>query len=494
MREVIARSVTPIEHGHRLKLGTDHVVHHSVCIVNCAWSLVSQSPIKIASAMNRLPQLHFFSSLLAVSVCIQGCQPESIQGAATLKKATVQTEQKVSLEELRRQRDELESRLTPDEIYLVGQLHLSGLKGDTPGDPALAFRSFLNAGQRGQVEAQRWLGHLYRLGNGVERDLNKAGLWYEKAAVKGDAEAQYYLAMAFYLGQGFEQDYTRAFYWGLKAAEQGHTQAEISIGMAYWLGEGVAPDFSKAYGWFEKGAAQGEANAQHYLATMLMWGEGTDKNSISAVKWFRQAAEQGFGLSQLELGKAYHQGTGVAVDLKEAALWYQRAADQGIDEAVTALSELSKPRVRMINWGDYNSRQSITYYNHGYAYLLPEIAFSKGGTRRLYFEAGYMEASKSNERLCEPNKYAPSEGEHSKAIWEFNGQAISMTVTCYGKGDGDVWFSATPQSAAGLSYVVNLLRESKDPVNVVALGGKMRLPIAAQGFSAEWNTMSASAL
>lgn len=62
--------------------------------------------------------------------------------------------------------------------------------------------------------------------------------YYEKAADKGDANAQYYIGKLYYKGKGIEKDYKKAFEYLKKAAEQGHVDAQYYVGKLYYDGKG----------------------------------------------------------------------------------------------------------------------------------------------------------------------------------------------------------------------------------------------------------------
>ena len=50
--------------------------------------------------------------------------------------------------------------------------------------------------------------------------------YYEKAADKGNVNAQYYIGKLYYKGKGIEKDYKKAFEYLKKAAEKGHVDAQ----------------------------------------------------------------------------------------------------------------------------------------------------------------------------------------------------------------------------------------------------------------------------
>ena len=52
------------------------------------------------------------------------------------------------------------------------------------------FEYYLKAARQGDAEAQFYLGLCYNYGDGVEKDLSEAVIWFRKAAVQGLAKAQ----------------------------------------------------------------------------------------------------------------------------------------------------------------------------------------------------------------------------------------------------------------------------------------------------------------
>ena len=56
---------------------------------------------------------------------------------------------------------------------------------------------------------------------------------FEKLADRGEAEAQVYLGTMFQLGFGTAVSYERAIYWYLKASSQGHGLASNNLGTIY---------------------------------------------------------------------------------------------------------------------------------------------------------------------------------------------------------------------------------------------------------------------
>ena len=90
--------------------------------------------------------------------------------------------------------------------------------------------------------------------------------YYEKAADKGNVNAQYYIGKLYYKGKGIEKDYKKAFEYLKKAAEQGHVDAQYNLGVCYIEGFGVEKaDQRKAIEYWEKAANQGLDAAKEAL-------------------------------------------------------------------------------------------------------------------------------------------------------------------------------------------------------------------------------------
>ncbi|MGM0593113.1 MAG: tetratricopeptide repeat protein [Pseudomonadota bacterium] len=117
------------------------------------------------------------------------------------------------------------------------------------------------AGQ-GDAWAQLNLGAAYDNGMGVERDVDRALHWYQKAAEQGLAKAQFNLA---HLLVSEEISPVAAAEWMLKAAKQGMADAQFLMGVIYAEGIGVAADDAKAVHWLERAEAQGQDDAAAFL-------------------------------------------------------------------------------------------------------------------------------------------------------------------------------------------------------------------------------------
>jgi len=139
-------------------------------------------------------------------------------------------------------------------------------------DYATALRLLRPLAGKGDSEAQRILGHMYRWGQGVPRDVAASMSWYHKAAEQGNADAQYNLGEIYNGGYGVPQDHAAAASWYRKAAEQGDRHARVQLALMYDEGLGVPQDYVTAHMWLNLAAASGyqiAAQARERVAAQM---------------------------------------------------------------------------------------------------------------------------------------------------------------------------------------------------------------------------------
>ena len=198
---------------------------------------------------------------------------------------------------------------------------------------------FRTAAEKGDAEAQFYLGACYANGLGVPQDDKQAVDWYRKAAIQGHAKAQFNLGVRYMEGKGVPQDDKQAADWFRKAALQGNAEAQNNLGVFYENGRGgLSQDDKQAVDWFRKAAIQGYARAQYNLGWYYKNGRGVAKDEKQAVDWYRKAAIQGYARAQGRLGIHYYSGEGVTENKNYALYWFQKAmekkedlGDKGID-------------------------------------------------------------------------------------------------------------------------------------------------------------------
>jgi TPR repeat protein len=157
-------------------------------------------------------------------------------------------------------------------------------------------------------------------------------------AQKGDAEAEYYLGKCYARGKLVPQDYAQAAKYFRLAAGQGLAFAQTDLGGLYAQGNGVRQDDVEAARWYLLGANHGDSLAQYAMGLFYSQGRGVTNDPQESLKWFKRAAEQNQPDALLALGDIYLKGRpGIPINLKEAGDWFQRSRDLGNYEADNSL-------------------------------------------------------------------------------------------------------------------------------------------------------------
>jgi hypothetical protein len=116
---------------------------------------------------------------------------------------------------------------------------------------------------------------------------------FQAAAQKGDPEAEFYLGWLYDNADGVEHDDDEAARWYRRAADQGYAPAQHYLGLLYADGEGIGQDFGQAETWFRRAALQGNPGAQYALGVMYRDGVVVDKDPVEALKWLILAVDHG---------------------------------------------------------------------------------------------------------------------------------------------------------------------------------------------------------
>ncbi|WP_156176701.1 tetratricopeptide repeat protein [Kiloniella spongiae] len=176
-----------------------------------------------------------------------------------------------------------------------------GLSAYLDGEYAIALREFHMLAELGDGEAQFYLGEMYGLAHGVERDLVLARKWFLRASERGNFDADSRLALLYQSGFGGEQSDTLALYHARRGADNNNDASQFTLAEFY-----------------EKGSA------------------GVAQSNARALKWYLLAADKGFTPAYLGLGRVYEK----IGEIDNAKLWYQRAIDEGDEHGKEPLARL----------------------------------------------------------------------------------------------------------------------------------------------------------
>jgi len=157
-----------------------------------------------------------------------------------------------------------------------------------------ALNGFYILAKNGDAKAQYNVGLMYANGEGGQKDVRKAMVWYEKAAQQDLASAQYNLATLYHAaGELDPHAYEKAAYWYEKAANNGIKEAFNNLASFYLSGKGVKKDPQKALLLFEKAAQMDDANAQLNCGILYAWGEEETQDKLKAYEYLQKALASG---------------------------------------------------------------------------------------------------------------------------------------------------------------------------------------------------------
>lgn len=224
--------------------------------------------------------------------------------------------------------------------------------------------TLIDMADRNDTSALAELGRIYREGDGVDIDIEKAVCYLRRAADTGDAgsasslgymyltgdgvdpdrsEAERFLTIAADLGNPVamcnlgvlfsDSDPGRSMDWFMKAAEAGSVRGMKNIAAAYSIGQGVPMDKKISAEWYSKAADAGDVDSMCVLASMLRNGDGIDTDKVKAAELYRKAADTGDMGAQYDLAFMLDSGEGIPQDREEAESYFRLSADQGDTDA-----------------------------------------------------------------------------------------------------------------------------------------------------------------
>jgi serine/threonine protein kinase len=183
------------------------------------------------------------------------------------------------------------------------------------------------------------LGNCYEVGVGTQKDINKAIECYTKATKVGNAKAYVNLGDIYYEGaEGIERDYNKAIEYYSSAINNANDQIEKdlsgkpenNIGRIYYDGGyGVNIDYEKARDYFLKAIEKNSPEAPIFLGFMYEAGKGVTQDFTQAFKYYAIGANLNNSFGQSNLGLFYLNGRGCIQDDVKAFELFKKSAEQG---------------------------------------------------------------------------------------------------------------------------------------------------------------------
>ena len=209
--------------------------------------------------------------------------------------------------------------------YLLGKVCLE----TSIGNPAQAVAWMTKAAEAGNAGAQYALGKLYRDGNHVEKDIQKAVTMFTAAVEQKNEYAAYQLGKLYLSGTDIPKNIPEAIKWLTLSSSLGNAYAQYALAKLYLIGDGVPKNIGEAIGLFTLSAEKKNEFAAYQLGKLYLLGEDVPKDVETAIRWLTASAEQGNQYAQYALGKLYFYDGDVPRDKEKSLYWLGLSAAQG---------------------------------------------------------------------------------------------------------------------------------------------------------------------
>lgn len=202
------------------------------------------------------------------------------------------------------------------------------------GDVSGAASAFAAAYEAGDGAGAFYLGRLFELGLGTERDEARAADLYAAGAARGSARAQLRLGLLYHEGRVLLRDYVEGTRLICAAAEAGNAAAQLNCGLAYRAGRGVETDGGRAVSYWEASAAQ-----DHVGALTVLGRHHLERGDAATARgYLLEAVELGSGVAMYEMARLLSSAE--APDDVTAYMYASLSVVRGVREAGALLDRL----------------------------------------------------------------------------------------------------------------------------------------------------------
>ena len=206
----------------------------------------------------------------------------------------------------------------------AGADFLSGVVAYQARDYERARQEFLAPDTVHIPLAKAYLGRLFLLGRGGERDGTIGRRFLDEAVAVDLPEAIVFLAQVLEQGHFLPQDTETAVTLWRRGAELGIANAQNALARRLLEGDGVAQDYAEARRWLLAAAAQNDASAMTSLGYLAEQGLGEPADAAKAETYYRKAVLRGHPTALNNLAWLL---AGQKRSLKEAESFARRAVD-----------------------------------------------------------------------------------------------------------------------------------------------------------------------
>jgi len=192
----------------------------------------------------------------------------------------------------------------PDAINNVASFYWEGMGVEKNQQKALEY--FKSAAEKGSAHAKDFMARYEAASKGSGTTLNdalnlyqsgqfaQARQLFEKLAGSFDLQAMFYLGVMYAMGDGVEKNAKTAFNWYLQSAEFGLAIAQNNVGHCYQFGNGVEINEKLAVEWYTKVARNGIPEALCNLGLCYFNGTGVEQDKYKGYGFVKASADKGF--------------------------------------------------------------------------------------------------------------------------------------------------------------------------------------------------------
>lgn len=260
--------------------------------------------------------------------------------------------QRLALRELSQKASEGDAKA----LYDLARLHDLGYDS-IPVDSVRSTALYLLAAQKGYAPARNYIGFRFYKGEGVDKNLDSAVYWIQKAADQGDITAAANLGYLYADSPDFIHDEEEAVKWLSKAIEGGIPEAQekllelrgevwrslpsdsaLSLGIHNYLGN--APIVGTFL--LETAAMQRNPKALALLGDAYSKGIGVPYNHNKSLEYFFSAAKEGDPSAQFIIAELleFFPDIHLSDDMGSPSEWYEKAKSEGVSDSETAYRRL----------------------------------------------------------------------------------------------------------------------------------------------------------
>jgi TPR repeat protein len=178
-------------------------------------------------------------------------------------------------------------------------------------------------------------------------NFENARIHLERASAEGNIVATWYLGHMYRLGRGVNADTAKAFHYYSIVAETFKPDepdprrlritidALVRVADIYRVGDkdaSIAPDAKAAFRLYSTAASYGHPAAHYAQGLMALKGQGVKAAPEKALRWLFLAAKKRYAPAEALLGELYWSGEIVRQDRTRALMWYVLATQSARPE------------------------------------------------------------------------------------------------------------------------------------------------------------------